>query len=82
MKYKIKVRYAIWTYETYVVDSEDFGDEWDGGRFREQPMDFAAFEPDDTNTGDVMCSTYEATVEEIPVLDQINDAVEAAQHES
>jgi len=71
-KYKVEVSYDITIYETFVVEiDEDEQDEFD-----ESPYDFCSSENRKEKVeGDVRDGSWDETVEEIPVLDQIVQAI-------
>lgn len=83
-KYKVKVRYAVWKIEEYEIDTEKLAEDSDDGpwndedqaQLEEHPYDFCS---EDTQTlneeGDCLDSTWEISMEEIPVLDRIVEAV-------
>ena len=82
-KYKVKVKYALWHFEEYEVDTEELSansedglwNDEDQAQLMEDPIDFcgdALLE----DTGDVLDGTWEQTIEEILVLDRIVAAVE------
>lgn len=74
-KYRVKVAYALWHFEEYEIDSEDF-EEWDEEEFKDMPTDYCTEDDRVVNdTGDVVNGTWEETFVEIPVLDRIVDAV-------
>ena len=83
-KYKVKLKYALWHFEEYVIDTEDLAANAEDGPWNKEdqalleacPMDFCCEETQTSKgTGDVFNGTWEETLTEIPVLDRILEAV-------
>ena len=86
-KYKVTVSYAVWKHEEYEIDTEKLSEgsedgpwnEEDQAQLEESPYDFC----DESNLtfeeeGDCVDDSWDVTMEEIPVLDQIVEAVSDA----
>lgn len=83
-KYKITVKYAVWKHEEYEIDTEKLSENSEDGPWNEEdqaqleecPLEFCSEETRTLNEeGDCVDDSWDVTMEEISVLDQIVEAV-------
>jgi hypothetical protein len=87
-KYRVTINYAMFKTEVYEIDTQELADEhgtpWnerDQEDLEDSPWDFCCDENQvEVIDGDVLEGSVEQTIEEIPLLDRIVEAINEPLH--